>query len=1201
MHSSSLIFSLSPFISKSLFELVCDELGWEYTERESLTGKARMLSGDRAAFGRACYAVIAVTPISEIRGAVQRSIYSGRVNSQDFIDVIRYYLYTPEFREDLSKVVSLSKDVNPEYPASAMRKDAETAHDVLESVSTNDLGIADAVIEVINRTYAKGCQLTLGVNIFMLYSRASQMRLGLRRSAVFKKKAGKGSNNSVLFRQNPELGTALENDYWDWLRTKMSIDPERDDTIIMTKVMGMFLNSYFLPYWFKNLMPKHVNNSMGTIYKGEVLSQADLLTLPVTPYMEVDVRSILQRAHILSSEMFSHSKAALQGASNDVQYTIIEYYVEKMLNKQIGELSNIATRTLKRARVNMFLLDTGYEAGRISNVGGTADASFTKRVSMNRELIREVDTLRSNLTLNNIRRIYRHIAALSLNNSDVANSNKPYVDPRTMKDLGGATDGMYSKVGAIVQCLCDLDSLNAALHAYGLSIIDLFSIGKLGPQFYNNITGIESLVLALRTQSVKNPIDTDDGIYPPYYYKGMSWYELGNYLPLAMTRSSDGALQRITNIGKPNIRSFNQRNKSGNALFDPIMGRIQHMHAMAQIPAALQFANLLYQLTPGTFSLTSSQLVYDIDVTECRELDDNGEVAYDKIINSYNVTWYAMGCFDLSRFFLDTKRNPFARVVGARYILAQNSAAFMKLFGQNIYSTMFNIGIKYIDSETKKAIPVSKVTRSVAADTSHPNLGESGETYLLNHVQSDIIDNLLAQRNQKVQSTIQASKSSNFLDMFAEMQRDDLPGLMFETVAQATYDVGRMGLRQYILSRQAANGIQASSTNNYYIPMEFMNGKGDTSPVLCYPLTNSGQTVYVQSGVPISEEELGTSIDSASLARTMAGYLKFFKDTTGPYYPIIAPTAVVLKGLRMYCRELLRRLFGNEAPEYYYIMDSVMSMTDFFMTYMIVSASIHDRLNSYYDGHNGIHELIEGVVSKYRDSCTAPDDTQRCYVELGMHLLTLKRKLDSFAAFRDSLLCITQHRGTGQLENVLYTLYNNGITGYKNTAMLCSEYSELYSQMQTDIIVATTAYVLQSEAAAWSQLSSELNFRYHEIRGFVERATGLAAVTSTLALTEQDIYPLYRSNLIKALQSEEFIQQTLCLATSIKSVDFEVFKEDKLVDNDGFLLYENGRHYYQTKENNITVFVHNSGLMFYVTLSANHVDIHPFDIEMLED
>ncbi|MEG2262753.1 MAG: hypothetical protein RSC43_00315 [Clostridia bacterium] len=1201
MHSSSLVLSLSPIVSKSLFEIVCDEMGYEYRERDGLFGRAIPLSGDLAAFGRACYAIITVSPISEIIGSAKRSPFYDADKPTDFLTILKYYLYTPEFASDLNDIVAASKGVDINYKDKDMRRDAAIARNVLDVRLGDKLEVSDEVNAVFEQVYLKGCQLSADVNIFMLYSRVTSLRLGLRNSAISKRKEGTTINNRNLFQQNPELSIALDNDFWDWLRTKIAVDTERDDTIVMTKFMGAYLNRYFLPYWFSKCMPKHVNSSMGTLYKGEVLSQANLLTFPATQYVDVDIHAVLQRLYNISYRLFAHRRAYVKHATNETQYTILEYYVTKLLSKQIESISAVATKLLKRSHVNIFTLDTNYNTGRIVNGSGSADNSFVKRIQMNVALVAKIDETRGSMSIATMTDVYKSLALASLASSDSTSSNYPYIAAEYINTSGASADYVYTSIGEIVQCLCDLDNLNMVLHNYGLSVIDLFSMGNLNVTFIDNITNIDSLVTAIRTQAIKDPIDFDDGIQTQGIFRGRQWFELQDYLPNLFKKSGDNSFHKLSDV-VAGIPSVKQQHKQlvGESFIHDTMVCVNNVKPLEVTPGAMQLSNLLTQMTPGQFNLLDSQLEYHLNPEEYHLVDDDGCVMHKELTDKYHGEAPFYIYMSLASLYADQTRNPFARMVGARYVLAYNSGPFTRLFGDYIYGQMYTRLVKYLDSSIKASIPISKRNTSLAEDANHPSIGESGEALLAQRESQDVIEEWMDTREARVNDTIQYSKASGFLSDFRKLQYDDLPGMLFPTVISATYEVGVMGLSKYITGRQEAAKLFDAGVSDYGIPMNITFDSVERH-FLIQPMGHDGNVHVFEQGKHLTSEQTQAVFNTPEFAMYMFNILSQDTRGAGPYYPLFAPAYDMIRGIYLYATVLLTKLFGTEAPEYYYIMESIQSVTDFLMTYLLVSSSLHVKLNEYFEGSQGISHFIELAKPRYSQSVRGTDDKSNYFIELGVCLLNMKTKMDTFQEFRTGLLSIGQYKGTGKLSNVICMLYDNGISVYRNTTMLCSEQSEVYTTMQTDILVAIVMNTLNVEVGTWAQLSNKLSSEYHAIRNYVEKSTGLSAIQSSTQKTEQDIYVLYRDALLKALHSEEYLQQTLCIATTIRTIDFENFQEGKLVCNDGFMLYDNGKHYYKEKEGNVVVFVHRDGLLFYVSLSTDHVDIRPFDISKLED
>ncbi len=528
--------NLSQQYIKYIFEAVCDNFGYMYLSKEGEAGQIQpnRYAGEGPNFpalGRVCYEIFSVTPNSKIVNAV---FAEENFDSPEMLDNIRHYLYTTQFLEAVRNLpASISTD-NGTYKPELARKDIQYVIDILYPDEQSSSRAGQTIDYLFDQVRVKISQISPTYNVYQISAGLSQIRLGLLRSAL-----GMRPENKKLFKANPGLSTAIYNDFVNWVATKMNLDTDRIDTVIMTKVMGQYINQYFLPGWFANRMPIHIAGAAVVVQGGEQLDTVDRLSVPVVHYVDVNIVDILQRLSTVSATLFQHIRASTRirdflysldpesrkaieesFSASHSQYTVLEYYVGLKLASTMSRINSDYFSVTEGARHEIspiirahfrekFVFNSDYSTNRLSNLPGVEVSNeFKSRMKIGRRILDRVDHMRKYMNTDNLLNEIHTLASKIMDTKAEAHDSdysylrfkqlfiKTTVDAQKYPMLPNflISDSAYQKIQDIVRCLCDLDMLDNALGRYGLSIIDMVTGDVLEPATVASITCFEDLL-----------------------------------------------------------------------------------------------------------------------------------------------------------------------------------------------------------------------------------------------------------------------------------------------------------------------------------------------------------------------------------------------------------------------------------------------------------------------------------------------------------------------------------------------------------------------------------------------------------------------------------------------------------------------------------------------------------------------------------
>lgn len=530
MLSNSTALNASSFEVKMIFEVICDDFGYTFISDDTTEGKIQANIGDNPiyALSRLAYEVINVLPL--------QAVFDGAGSEQaTMLEALRMYLTSEVFVQKANALPDMRIDSYNPYTRKQREADLRVFNALYES---KDSGYLDSILDTLfQKTIQHLALISPNYIVLQACSRLSRIQVGLRRSAIYSKSSRNARRNQTLFKNNPSLVQALAQDFYNWLPTGMDIKRGRDQTVIMTLVMGHFINRYFLPDWFKNKMPMHVSND-SVIVDGVKQSKSNFLTVQRREFADFDIHEALVRMQEVSTTLFRHASLSnkIQVLRNQIpeeykdytpylsldqiQYTILEFYISCKLERKLNVInSNLysvlhsADHKIPKSPINNytkhFVLDTEYQAMRLSNIPSLSVANeFRSRISMGKSTLKLIYSFRNKYRLQNSDKTTRELALVISDNSEFdSDSDYNYLRyhhifrmtpelhrqyPELPKLL--LSDEAYTRINKVMQCFADLDLLDDALGRYGLSIIDMAAANVLEASTVENINTFGDLL-----------------------------------------------------------------------------------------------------------------------------------------------------------------------------------------------------------------------------------------------------------------------------------------------------------------------------------------------------------------------------------------------------------------------------------------------------------------------------------------------------------------------------------------------------------------------------------------------------------------------------------------------------------------------------------------------------------------------------------
>lgn len=530
MLSNSTALNASPFEVKMIFEVVCDDFGYTFISDDTKEGRIQANIGDNPiyALSRLAYEVINVLPL--------QAVYDGAGSDQvTMLEALRMYLTSEVFIQKVNLLPSQKTDAYNPYTKHQREADLRVFNALYTS---KDSGYLDSVLDTLfQKTIQHLALISPNYTVSQACSRLSRIQTGLRRSAIYSKSSKNARRNQTLFENNPSLVQALAQDFYNWLPEGMNIQRGRDQTIIMTRVMGHYINSYFLPNWFRDKMPMHVSND-SIIVDGVKQSKSSFLTVQRQEFADFDIHEALVRMQEVSTVLFRHASLSnkIQVLRNQIpeeykdytpylsldqiQYTILEFYISQKLESKLNVINanlysvlNSSDHKIPESPINnytkRFVLDTEYQALRLSNIPSLSVANeFRSRISMGQSTLKLIYSFRNKYRLQSSDKTIRELA-LVISDTSEFDSDSDYnylryhhvfrMTPELQRQYPELpklllSDEAYTRISQVMQCFADLDMLDNALGRYGLSIIDMAAANVLEASTVENINTFSDLL-----------------------------------------------------------------------------------------------------------------------------------------------------------------------------------------------------------------------------------------------------------------------------------------------------------------------------------------------------------------------------------------------------------------------------------------------------------------------------------------------------------------------------------------------------------------------------------------------------------------------------------------------------------------------------------------------------------------------------------
>lgn len=1135
MLSSSVLTQITPFQAKSLVEIACDANGSRF-EMHGSEPKVIGLPGDFAKLCRILYKTLQDIPISEIRDAVKNEADSLNYTPTDFIDEYSVYLRSEHL---LIQISSLQRD---------KLKDAQR---LLENEEYIDRIVAEARSRVF--------ELQGGTNIYMLYSRVADTRASLRKRACTRR-----TGNNKYFSHQPDLFDALENDYWEYLRTFPNMFD--DDTLNMSKILGANREKVFYNVWFRDKFAKHLQGVSTVQYEGEDLPTWQILNTSFKHYVDIDLVDIMNRVLKISSDMFQHKNSNNTADDFGMQYTIFEYYIEKKLKSAMDSLNSAYTdimRTrnhkikvpfkLRRKYRTIFKLNTELGIGR--RISGTSvspvDASFRARVRNNKSLLALIDEVKDNLNIANVAEVFTNIERnLYFSANPGKDSNRPYLEhasrenyepllytppgftPAMSYDLGVSIlpSEVYKQIGAIIQCLCDLENLDAALERYGLSIVDMPPLTNLNRSYYEQVQTLDGLINDMLKRTYIPSVSFDDG-YKAEPISGLSDADVNRYL------------QTIKETLKP-VMSLKESKIAGTA-------------AMVATP------------TPETAqSLVSS--VFN-DLGRCR-------ILFNALTES-DVMHLANGVsFSFDPFVHDL---PLCRKVSSNQ-RAKVPDAYSSNKAQAVLLTIMQ-GLLFQEFDSQSSMIEYGTPTDIEA------IAADGLQEALIRGQGKFIQRMLG--------VIQLVRKCNghFLRLFANTQVMMLwknssikPEIDQIQLACSRYDkaLERKHRKSPIYlgtlidellspdSQYVSVGTYLDYIGQELTPIIFPDQKfhlsfvkDDMSHEIIFDLSTLTTTI---DGVVATEADLRTALVGVDPFELICS------EHEGQVSCLLPCAYSLFMGLNLLVQDFLDLTLPEPSDRYGFGKDFG-SCVDIFATMHYVSVALKAKINSI------LTKVLPSLNTIYQAYIFEENTQSNEHYHSTALLLDQSRIIHELNNMFNSIGHLSKYvNNDGAFNSFNKIIGNLGIPSYLNSLHIGFMADADYRIFQVNLMCVVLNHVLSTDAADWVAFARNFVKSEQGLADIIEDVTALKSIQMAATSHEFDPFPMYKADLMQELSSEQATLKLLTLnADTANAATLSKFMADKAVDPEsGFVIWKNGVHFVYRHENNRIAFVHSRGLVF---------------------
>lgn len=726
MLSNSTALNASPFEVKMIFEVVCDDFGYTFISDDTKEGRIQANIGDNPiyALSRLAYEVINVLPL--------QAVYDGAGSEQTtMLEALRMYLTSEVFIQKVNLLPEQKMDAYNPYTKHQREADLRVFNALYAS---KDSGYLDSILDTLfQKTIQHLALVSTNYTVSQACSRLSRIQIGLRRSAIYSKSSKNSRRNQTLFENNPSLVQALAQDFYNWLPEGMNIQRGRDQTVIMTRVMGHYINSYFLPNWFREKMPMHVSND-SVIVDGVKQSKSNFLTVQRQEYADFNIHEALVRMQEVSTVLFRHASLSnkIQMLRNQIpeeykeytpylsldqiQYTILEFYVSQKLESKLNVINanlysvlNSSDHKIPESPINnytkRFVLDTEYQALRLSNIPSLSVANeFRSRISMGQSTLKLIYSFRNKYRLQNSDKTIRELALVISDNSEFdSDSDYNYLRyhhvfrmtpelqrqyPELPKLL--LSDEAYTRISQVMQCFADLDMLDNALGRYGLSVIDMAAANVLEDSAIENINTFDDLINYIINGRHMPDLELHDAYSDDIYCENGIHVD---HFVRVISKSQRNEMEReARETGKIELTSLNLNNRSSGNLIrqnKTTVPRVQPYKNIIDAPFNQIFKpmDLPYSLgkflalgkvllgTGFTSKTSDSNYSVSFDTYSVYSEDQDGAKVLDpvKTFQEFSAYLDVAATVNAIEFISSSTDNMFVRLMAAIFFIVRNS------------------------------------------------------------------------------------------------------------------------------------------------------------------------------------------------------------------------------------------------------------------------------------------------------------------------------------------------------------------------------------------------------------------------------------------------------------------------------------------------------------------------------------------------
>ena len=520
------INSINRLEYKLLFEVACEQAGYTFVIASPAHFKIKKNTDEDAPVYRWAYQTLRWMPISSLY------YYTGvtdDLTSGSMAQAIRAFFSLDPY--NLKKILQQNE----------IKLDARDERYLEQHLSVMQNKLIPKIELAVNRMIP---QLGNGENILSIYTYTAQLRNGVRQRYR--------AENKELIKENPWLLDALELDFHEWFRS-VNIDPERQDTYVAENVIGAYMGNYFFKEWNDRNKPVYLGSTQRIMYSGEYLDvqNTEVVQLPDVP--QIDFHQTMSDVVQLSRELFSHATASRRGDYIVLQYSVLEWYVNKYLKQTLNELnhvykailngntSNLQKEAMKESSVYSYLaLNTEFQVNRRPR--NTVDNALLTRIGVNQNFLDRMHSAYKQISISNLTssinsKVLERAATSKDGKSD---SNYPFFREGQDISIPGddlrsdylfeildakypnleikkrikqgvpreqiiayltlnkasivITDAGYEKFALVIRCMQELDELNNFLLEHGMSVADLNSVSVLTPEYFEIVQDLSGVL-----------------------------------------------------------------------------------------------------------------------------------------------------------------------------------------------------------------------------------------------------------------------------------------------------------------------------------------------------------------------------------------------------------------------------------------------------------------------------------------------------------------------------------------------------------------------------------------------------------------------------------------------------------------------------------------------------------------------------------